>query len=667
MELEFRKLIEILEKNSKEIKNLLVEYQPVSVTQYEIDRCVYTLKNINKLQKYLGAHTGIKVSVFLPSNLPLYSLLLFAIIPSFISKSVVVRTSSVLVGAASIEGLFRILELGNICPNVSLFSGNRDNFLLDHVAQSNLVIFTGRNETKDKVKKYIKPGAFMINNGSGHNPIIITESADIYKAVEGVTYTKFFNAGQDCAGPDAIFVHKKIRGKFVAQLKEKVSKLKVGNHRGEDVIVGKILREEELDRLQAIIDNNKLKIILGGKVDKENKIVYPTIIQSDITSDDLNYKEIFGPILFIYTYDNNNQLKLYFEDQDGRYVQNKMYVSVFADRISGYILSKNVGIILHNKIVHDEGIDNGFTPYGGYSRGASSIIHKDIKGKLSSIAIPILVPEIMHKLFVERKVLRDLVLSKRSMVTDQRVVRHNVSTEFIDGVKGIFGKGVLFAFIFGSVAKGTFEKDKSDIDTLVCTRKEDKKSNECFLEFMEKLHLKYGFKPDEDYPSEIVSYHTLVFWMYDLYYQLYGENYFFSVHENRFDCSFFEQFRCHDSRTDDIIFWASILAEKGNKIGLTCQDKKALNTLVANARELIPKITAELLQNIAKTKATKVEALKKRGDDCEILREAVEWRPSKEKLDNDCEIFCETVEWPRPSKELDQLQLAEMREDAKGL
>ena len=51
------------------------------------------------------------------------------------------------------------------------------------------------------------------------------------------------------------------------------------------------------------MNNHKGKILIGGKVDKKNKLVEPTIIDSPIVESKLMTEEIFGPILPMIEFD----------------------------------------------------------------------------------------------------------------------------------------------------------------------------------------------------------------------------------------------------------------------------------------------------------------------------------------------------------------------------
>lgn len=93
-----------------------------------------------------------------------------------------------------------------------------------------LVIFTGYQKNRDKIIKCIKPGALLINNGTGHNPFVVSDDCpSVAQAVRDALYLKFFNSGQDCAAPDAILVHADVYEEFFRGFLNGLAKLKIGS------------------------------------------------------------------------------------------------------------------------------------------------------------------------------------------------------------------------------------------------------------------------------------------------------------------------------------------------------------------------------------------------------------------------------------------------------
>lgn len=66
---------------------------------------------------------------------------------------------------------------------------------------------------------------FLSLNGAGHNPIVVTETANVEHAVESTLRVTLQNQGQDCAGPNAILVHDSKLSEFKHILKRKLKQL----------------------------------------------------------------------------------------------------------------------------------------------------------------------------------------------------------------------------------------------------------------------------------------------------------------------------------------------------------------------------------------------------------------------------------------------------------
>lgn len=670
---------------------ILIKYQPAQVTMYEIERCVYTLKHIDCLGEYLCCEICKDVCVFLPSNLPLYSTFLFAVMPAIVTRSVTIRPNTTLIGQGVIEKLFTLLSLPRLLPNIQVFCGSRQEFRDVYLSAADMIIFTGRNETRDEIKKCMKPNSFLINNGSGHNPIVMAADADIEICTRDVVYARFFNSGQDCAGPDVVFVHDELINEFLKRLKEKVSHLSVMDHeedelflqeqeqqkqpgkqpvlqealkQSEDIVLAKIHRVDEVVRLESVFKAFRNHITFGGSVDMERKIVQPTIILDDILlaqsqGAGLNFTEVFGPILFLYVYHKDEDLQAYFRDP--KYIQNKMYVSLYGT--SNYIQSHNdedliklkgsakggAGILLHNKIIHDLDVDNGTLPYGGYSKGASSILHVHENSQITSIALPVLIPKVMYQLFVKHTPISDLLrvdekpTLQQQYEREEKALKQTIANELLAMVKSIFKSNVNFAFAFGSVTEKKYTLTENGIRTFVCSNEESARQRYQFVQGIIHFHDSHGFNFDRQFPAEVISCSELRRCTNHLYYQLHGENYNpWWDDQQPVNCSFLTDFKCHDEHTYDVTFQVTVLAEKV-KFALITRDKNFLNDAVEAAKEITALIREEMLENLRDKvehdeippvlqgryphlSAREILAKLEKQSCCEILRH-VEWMP----------------------------------------
>lgn len=84
-------LANLIKLKEEELINILLDYESYETIRYEIDHSIDCLRNIDIELNYLIAGKVNSICSFFPLNLPLYSLILFAIIPSFMSDKVFIR------------------------------------------------------------------------------------------------------------------------------------------------------------------------------------------------------------------------------------------------------------------------------------------------------------------------------------------------------------------------------------------------------------------------------------------------------------------------------------------------------------------------------------------------------------------------------------------------
>ena len=133
----------------------------------------------------------------------------------------------------------------------------------------------------------------------GKSPAFITENADLEIAARRIVWGKFINAGQTCIAPDYLYVHEKIKDKFVEKL---ISEIKKRNYHENAEHYCQIINERNFDRLEKMIDREK--VIFGGELNRETRYISPTVLENVNWEDAVMQEEIFGPILPILTYKN---------------------------------------------------------------------------------------------------------------------------------------------------------------------------------------------------------------------------------------------------------------------------------------------------------------------------------------------------------------------------
>ncbi|OAI89657.1 NAD-dependent succinate-semialdehyde dehydrogenase [Exiguobacterium sp. KKBO11] len=134
----------------------------------------------------------------------------------------------------------------------------------------------------------------------GHAPFIVTENADLDKAVEGAMRSKFRNGGQACVATNRFYVQASVLDAFTEKFTAAVKQLQVGNGMDADSTVGPLINAKAVVKVKAHIDDAVAKgatILTGGTIDESvGYFVTPTVL-SNVTEDMLcMQEETFGPL-----------------------------------------------------------------------------------------------------------------------------------------------------------------------------------------------------------------------------------------------------------------------------------------------------------------------------------------------------------------------------------
>ena len=142
------------------------------------------------------------------------------------------------------------------------------------------------------------------------NPVIVTEHADMEKAVEGVFRSGFGFSGQKCSAASRVYVHESVADRFINDLRLKVESLVIGDPREKDSFISPLIDEKAVETFREAVDLARKdggRIICGGSVLSEGMYLHghyvqPTIVSGLTPGHPLARKELFVPILIIETF-----------------------------------------------------------------------------------------------------------------------------------------------------------------------------------------------------------------------------------------------------------------------------------------------------------------------------------------------------------------------------
>ena len=189
------------------------------------------------------------------------------------------------------------------------------------------ISFTGGTVTGRKVAEAGAPLFKKISlELGGKNPNIIFADADLDAAIAGSVRSSFANQGQVCLCGSRVFVQRVAYEKFVKQFVEKVSQLKIGDPLDDKTEQGAIVSKMQLDKVKFYVDLAKQeggKIAIGGSAPappnercSSGYFFAPTVITDLPASCRTNREEIFGPVVSIMPFDNEEEVIGYANDVD---------------------------------------------------------------------------------------------------------------------------------------------------------------------------------------------------------------------------------------------------------------------------------------------------------------------------------------------------------------
>ena len=193
----------------------------------------------------------------------------------------------------------------------------------------------------------------FISEMGGKNPVIVTESADIEKAAEGVMRAAFGYGGQKCSACSRVYVQKDVANQFMEKLVTKTRSLKIGYPWHKDVHLGPIINESAVKKFEKAVEIAKKdgKIIHGGLVLKESEYqngyyVQPTIVTGLPQEHELVKEELFLPFVCISEFDGFDEAikqanKSNYGLTAGIFSQDKNQVDEFFNKIEAGVTYAN--------------------------------------------------------------------------------------------------------------------------------------------------------------------------------------------------------------------------------------------------------------------------------------------------------------------------------------
>ena len=174
-----------------------------------------------------------------------------------------------------------------------------NNFVFDHV------FYTGSTAVGKLIYQLAAQQLVPVTlELGGKSPCVVEPDADLKVAAKRIAMTKFSNAGQMCVAPDYLLVHASVKEALIIELKNTILHF-FGSDPGLSENYGKIINEKQFNRLLQYLEEGKL--IHGGRNNRNDLYIEPTLITDVPAGSKMMQDEIFGPMLPILSFETMEQ------------------------------------------------------------------------------------------------------------------------------------------------------------------------------------------------------------------------------------------------------------------------------------------------------------------------------------------------------------------------
>ena len=146
----------------------------------------------------------------------------------------------------------------------------------------------------------------------GNAPFIVFDDADLDAAVEGALIAKYRNNGQTCVCANRIYVQAGVYDAFAEKLKKSAESMKVGDGLDEGVIVGPLINEDAVCKVEEHIADalaKGAKVITGGRRHALGGTFFePTVITGATPEMAFATEETFGPLAPLFRFETEEEV-----------------------------------------------------------------------------------------------------------------------------------------------------------------------------------------------------------------------------------------------------------------------------------------------------------------------------------------------------------------------
>ncbi len=169
------------------------------------------------------------------------------------------------------------------------------------------IAFTGSSEVGKIIRKATAgSGKKLSLELGGKSAFMVFEDADLDSAVEGLVDGIWFNQGQVCCAGSRLLVQEGIADAFIAKVKARMGKLRVGSPLDKNTDIGPLVDKTQLDRVRGLVAEGASQGAECWQPDcalpTTGYYHLPTLATGVAPANVLAQEEVFGPVLATMTF-----------------------------------------------------------------------------------------------------------------------------------------------------------------------------------------------------------------------------------------------------------------------------------------------------------------------------------------------------------------------------
>jgi len=198
--------------------------------------------------------------------------------------------------------------------NVVIGSGSVAGDALIHHDGVDMLSFTGSTSVGRKVMQAGSTTAKRLHlELGGKAPFVVFADADIDAAIHGAVAASLINTGQDCTAATRAIVHRSVYKQFVSGVADLYKTIRLGATNEWSTDNGPLVSMRHRDSVAGFVERAKsyANVVAGGFIPggelEPGSYYAPTLIADVEPHHEVFREEIFGPVLTVTVFDNDDQ------------------------------------------------------------------------------------------------------------------------------------------------------------------------------------------------------------------------------------------------------------------------------------------------------------------------------------------------------------------------